>query len=413
MIFAKEIVRRLAEHGHVAFFAGGCVRDFVMGIEPTDYDVATSATPTEVQRIFGARHTLPIGVAFGVVCVHQKISGIQHRVEVATFRRDESYSDGRHPDQVVFSSPDEDASRRDFSINGLFYDPITNEVIDFVGGLDDVEGKTVRAIGDPIARLSEDRLRMLRAARFAARFDFAIDRQTISAIQKLAGRIHDISPERISAELHKMFAHASRVLGIELLDELLLLNEIFPELANIVRDAAAKDKFERVLLQGTDFGFEETVALVGLIQADHKKFSHVCQQRWRLSNIEADGIAFSIANVPWLLESDSLPWSKLQPILISPYVDTAMKVARAWLMAHERSAAKLERCRQSLALPPDQLNPKPLVDGQMLMALGLPTGPLYARLINSARVAQLDGVIENGDAARRWLESEIERLSPK
>src|SRR6185436_14620848 len=182
--FAVEVVRRLRDSGHQALWAGGCVRDQLMGQTPKDYDVATDAVPDRIRETFGKRRTLPIGAAFGVITALGPRGAGQ--IDVATFRRDAAYSDGRHPDAVTFSDAEHDAQRRDFTINGLFYDPLIGQVTDFVGGQEDLNRRVIRAIGDPLARIAEDKLRMLRAVRFAARFNFLLEEQTLAAIRQQA-----------------------------------------------------------------------------------------------------------------------------------------------------------------------------------------------------------------------------------
>ena len=196
--FALEIAKRLRTAGFESLWAGGCVRDELLGIPPKDYDIATSATPDQIRDLFGRRRTLPIGAAFGVVTVLGPRTAGQ--IEVATFRTDAAYSDGRHPDSVSFTTAEHDAQRRDFTINGLFYDPIAETVVDYVGGQNDLNLRTIRAIGDPRLRIGEDKLRMLRAIRFAAAFDFTIDPATFAAIQQMAGEILTVSAERIGME---------------------------------------------------------------------------------------------------------------------------------------------------------------------------------------------------------------------
>src|SRR6266568_6797818 len=189
--FAVEVVRRLRERGHQALWAGGCVRDQLMEQMPKDYDVATDAVPDRVREVFGKRQTLPIGAAFGVITVlGPKGAG---QIDVATFRRDAAYSDGRHPDAVSFSDAEHDAQRRDFTINGLFYDPLDDRVVDYVGGQEDLKLHVIRAIGDPLARIAEDKLRMLRAVRFAARFGFAIDDAVLAAVKQQAHELVIVS----------------------------------------------------------------------------------------------------------------------------------------------------------------------------------------------------------------------------
>src|SRR5881296_1121714 len=215
---ARKVAADLREAGHIAYFAGGCVRDMVRGLTPKDYDIATDARPEVVQRIFP--RTYAVGAHFGVIIVLE--DGFQF--EVATFRSDEAYIDGRHPSAVHFSSPEEDAKRRDFTINGMFYDPVAEEVIDFVGGRSDVAAKLVRAIGDPARRLAEDRLRMLRAVRFATALDYQIDKRTWDALVASASSINQISAERIREEVVRIFLSPSRVRGWDLLDASGLMN---------------------------------------------------------------------------------------------------------------------------------------------------------------------------------------------
>src|SRR5207302_2609058 len=221
---AREIAQRLCERGHIAYFAGGCVRDMVRGLPAKDFDVATDATPDVVQKIFP--HTYAVGAAFGVVVVVEN----GFNFEVATFRSDGAYLDHRHPVDVRFSSPEEDAKRRDFTINGMFFDPAKNEVIDFVGGKDDLKAKLIRAIGDPGQRFAEDRLRMLRAIRFATVLEFQIESETWNALQQASAYITEISAERIRDELVRIFLSPQRLRGWDLLDRSGLLRAILPEI---------------------------------------------------------------------------------------------------------------------------------------------------------------------------------------
>src|SRR6266480_3569558 len=216
---AREIVARLRENGHIAYFAGGCVRDIVRGETPKDFDVATDAKPETVQKLFP--RTYAVGAHFGVILVMEN----RFQFEVATFRSDDAYVDGRHPSAVHFSSPEEDAKRRDFTINGMFYEPVAEKVIDFVGGRADIEGKLVRAIGDPAQRFAEDRLRMLRAVRFATVLDYKIDNQTWDALVANASSINQISAERIRDELVRIFLSPNRVRGLHLFDSIGLIGE--------------------------------------------------------------------------------------------------------------------------------------------------------------------------------------------
>ena len=235
--FAVEVVRQLRAAGHTALFAGGCVRDLLLGRPAKDYDVATTATPDQVRRLFGHKRTLPVGASFGVIIVlGPREAG---HVEVATFRTEGPYQDGRRPSSVAFCTPEEDARRRDFTINGMFYDPMETRVLDFVGGEADLSSRVVRAIGDPHERVREDKLRMLRAVRFAATLDFALDPTTAEAIREMAGQLIIVSAERIAQELKKMLVDRHRRRAIELSESTELLPIILPELNRESREPAA------------------------------------------------------------------------------------------------------------------------------------------------------------------------------
>jgi poly(A) polymerase len=226
--FAVETVRRLQQAGYRALWAGGCVRDLILGQTPADYDVATDATPDQVMAALPFR-AVTVGISFGVVRVlHPRLTGDE--IEVATFRSDGAYVDGRRPESVVFSSPELDAARRDFTINGMFLDPLTDTLIDYVGGHADLNNRLLRAIGDPEARLREDKLRALRAIRLSARFEFAIEPATLAALKSMADQVVSVSRERIAQELRKILVHTSRAHAMELALETGLVAAILPEL---------------------------------------------------------------------------------------------------------------------------------------------------------------------------------------
>jgi tRNA nucleotidyltransferase/poly(A) polymerase len=401
--FAVEVVRRLREYGHVALWAGGCVRDQLMGRTPKDYDVATDATPQRVQEIFGRRRTLFIGVAFGVVTVVGRKG--QGQIDVATFRCDMSYSDGRHPDAVVFADAEQDARRRDFTINGLFYDPLADRVIDYVGGVSDLRQRLIRAIGDPDARLSEDKLRMLRAVRFAARFDFTIEEQTWAAIVRHAPEIVMVSAERIAAEMRLILTHARRARGVELLAETGLLEVILPEAKFWRSEGSPEDRasvadgsasWKRTLdilnrLQSPTFA----VALAALLRdlpgaGASGELPRVVAQRWKLSHEEWEGVAKLLREEAIIRTAPQQPWPKLQRILTAPRCDELLTYCQAVAEVVDGSAAAIEFCRSKLALPPEQLNPPPLIHGDDLRRLGIPPGPVYRLLLDAVRDAQLE-----------------------
>lgn len=414
--FALEVLLRLREAGYHALWAGGCVRDELLGLRPKDYDVATNATPEQVRQLFGPRRTLEIGAAFGVVAVlGPKAAG---PVEVTTFRRDEKYSDGRHPDAVTFSSPREDALRRDFTINGLFFDPVEHRVIDYVGGQADLEARLLRAIGNPVERLSEDKLRMLRAVRIAAVFELEIEAGTMAAIQSMAGEILTVSHERIAQEMQKMLTSARRVRGARLLVESRLAQPVLPEVLPLVeckRTAPPRlswwdftlDVLGRLVEPSFPLalaGLIHGVVEAGLVSATgggkgHRKRSPAVllvteiARRWRLSNDAAERCGWLIDNLHGLDNAAGQAWSRLQPLLIQPGIEELIALGEAIALAEGREVADAAFCREKLALPAEVLNPPPLVSGHDLIARGLPRGVIYARLLAQVRQAQLDGLV--------------------
>jgi poly(A) polymerase len=403
--FAVEVVRTLRAAGFAAYWAGGCVRDQLLGRTPKDHDVATDAVPEEIRKLFGHRRTLAIGAAFGVITVKgPKGAGM---IEVATFRKDSTYSDGRHPDSVTFSSAEEDAKRRDFTINGLFYDPLEDRVIDFVGGQEDLVKKRIRAIGEPRERIAEDKLRMLRAVRFTAAFDFALDDATAAAIREMAPQIHAVSPERIAMELRRILTEPGRVRGIQLLLETGLAVEILPEIVSASPHPGPLPKGEGDLsletnlnilgrLQNPAFPLALAALLHGLISAGQVK---AVGRRWRLSNEEIDRSAWLTEHHAALQNPSAMKWSQLQPFLISDGILDLLALMEA---ASPESAAAAY-CRDRLRLPPDQLNPPPLVTGDDLLQLGIPQGPKYRTILENIRRAQLDGELIGLADALEWI----------
>jgi len=383
--FAVEVVRTLRDAGFEAYWAGGCVRDELLANVPKDYDVATNATPREIREVFGRRRTLAIGAAFGVITVlGPKGSGM---VEVATFRRDAAYSDGRHPDHVTFSSAEEDASRRDFTVNGLFYDPIGQEVIDFVGGREDLTAKRIRAIGDPRERFAEDKLRMLRAIRFSATLGFEIQQQTTDTIREMAGQIVVVSAERIAQEMRRMLVDPGRAEAVRMLIETDLAEPILPEV--IPSGDVQRGRVEHALaviagLRQPGFPLALGALLHELV--DVRGAESVCS-RWRLSNKEAARTAWLVEHHSALTTAKALPWSRLQPLLIAEGIEDLLALHEA---AHPDRLDEVIHCRSRLQRPPEQLDPPPLITGDDLKAHGIPPGPQYRVLLQRVRDAQLD-----------------------
>ncbi len=400
--FALTVVRQLRDAGHEALWAGGCVRDQLLGRPPKDYDVATSALPDAVRELFGRRRTLAIGASFGVITV----LGAKplEPIEVATFRTDGDYRDGRRPESVAFTDAEHDAQRRDFTINGLFYDPVAEQVVDYVGGVADLEARLVRAIGDPQRRFTEDKLRMIRAVRFAATYDFALDDATLAAIRSMASEVTAVSGERIAAELRRMLTHESRRRGIELLAAADLLAPLLQPLAPHAEaeDAAWKaalGQLER--LADAEFPLAFAALLHGMVDpSEARKLG----RRLKLSNREIDRMAWLLAHIADVEHAGALPWPRLQPVLAHEGAHELLALAAARLPADHDGLA---HCRATLELPASQWNPPPLVTGDDLIAHGLPAGRHFAALLDHLRAEQLEGRLatpaEAIAAARRWL----------
>jgi tRNA nucleotidyltransferase/poly(A) polymerase len=398
--FATEVVKHLRANDFEAYWAGGCVRDQLVGRQPKDYDVATSARPDEIQHVFGKRRTLAIGASFGVITV----LGPPHagQVEVATFRQDIGYSDGRRPDEVRFASAEVDAQRRDFTINGMFFDPVAERVIDFVDGQQDLKHRLIRAIGDPRQRFAEDKLRMLRAVRFAASFEFALEEQTAEAIQEMAPQITVVSAERIAAEMRAMLEGPSRESAVELLRRMGLLEQILPEAKQAATEPAEGQ--QRLALLNALERPTLPQALAVLLGWPHgQEHAATVSKRWRLSNAEAARTSWLLKHGTALNGAPTKPWSKLQPVLAHLGADELLALNRAAARLGRADPADVEFARQKLALPAEQLDPAPLISGDDLIQLQIPKGKLYSVLLQEARDAQLDGLLHSGEDAQRFV----------
>lgn len=378
---ATRIVRALTEAGHIAYFAGGCVRDRLMGHEPQDYDVATEATPDQVRKVFPKLHS--VGESFGVMLI--RLHG--HVIHVATFRTDGVYSDHRHPDSVTFSDAQHDASRRDFTINGVFENPLTGEIIDYVGGRADLEARLIRGIGDPHARLREDRLRMLRAVRFAARFAFAIETETAEAIRASAAALTGVSRERIGEEVRKMLSHPNRAVAaweMQYLDlDAAVLTEpsrkIAPtRLGRLPDDAPYPTALAAWLL---DRHIDGDVHLDAIVR------------RWSdalmLSNDQRDALEHALAIYQVLLgEWDKLGIARQKRLASSPDFNQGLALVQS--IDRQRF---VDVRRHVIELAKTGLAPTPLIDGGDLISLGLTPGPAFAHILEAVYDAQLEGHI--------------------
>jgi tRNA nucleotidyltransferase/poly(A) polymerase len=380
-----------------------------LGRTPKDYDVATSARPEQVRELFGHRRTLALGAAFGVIAVRGPQDAGQ--IEVATFRRDDAYSDGRRPDHVTFSSAAEDAARRDFTINGIFYDPLDERVLDFVGGQEDLRRRLIRAIGDPRERFEEDKLRLLRAVRFAATFEFDVEPRTLEAVCLMAGEITVVSAERIAGEMERMLVDRHRVRAVRLLVETGLAAGVLPEI--VPASPAGRDRLDAVLAvldRLAQPGFPLALATLLHLGTDAAAAAGVCR-RWRLSNRQTERTAWLVEHHAALREPRSLRWSQLQPLLVAEGIDDLISLEEAAALAARRDTSHLAWCRSLLAQPSEVLDPPPLLTGDDLLRHGVRPGPVYRVLLQRIREAQLDGEIRTPDDAlaladRLWRDDE-------
>ena len=461
---AAEIVRALRERGHQAYFAGGCVRDLLLGREPADFDVATDATPQQVMQIFP--QTFAVGEQFGVVLVPEHIlTGEDARrsiaekgkgavVEVTTFRSDVGYSDGRHPDEVRFSKdPREDVQRRDFTINGMMLDPMmldsmvfdktTNEILDFVGGREDLKAGIVRAIGEPERRFAEDKLRMLRAVRFAARFDYRIDPATLAAIQKLATRIHQVSCERVREELTKMLTEGHARRAFELLDTTGLLPEVLPEVAamkgveqppeyhpegdvfvhtlllleKLQAGGSVSASVSKTLAWGAllhDVGKPPTFRVApdrirfdGHVEVGVKMAAEICR-RLRFSNHETDQILALVDNHMRFADVQRMKQSTLKKFLRLPAFDEHLELHRIDCLSSHGQLDSYEYSREQLrSLPPGAIRPTPLITGRDLIEAGYEPGPRFKEVLTAVEDAQLEGRLASREAAMEFVRREF------
>ncbi len=466
MITAKQnatnIVRTLRERGHQAYFAGGCVRDLLLGRDPADYDVATDATPQQVMRIFP--QTFAVGAQFGVVLVPLSDAAevdvsadaraeartqfpssasegsrrSKTTVEVATFRSDVGYSDGRHPDEVRFTrDPREDVQRRDFTINGMMLNPLTNEVLDFVGGRDDLAAGIVRAIGDPERRFSEDKLRMLRGVRFAARFGYTIDPLTFAAMQRLAPQIHQVSQERVREELTKMLTEGRAQRAFQLLDESGLLAQVLPEISKMKgveqppQYHPEGDVFVHtlLLLEKLPAGCSKTLAWGALLHdvgkpptfrvaPDRIRFdghvdigvkmaAEICR-RLRFSNDETDRILALVDHHMRFGHVFRMKESTLKKFLRLPAFDEHLELHRLDSLSSHGLLEAYDYVREKLhSIPPEAIRPTPLVTGDDLIEAGYEPGPRFKEILEAVEDAQLEGRLTSRDAAMEFVRREF------
>jgi poly(A) polymerase len=446
---AISIVRTLREHGHQAYLVGGCVRDMVLGREPADYDVTTDATPDQVMRMFP--ETYAVGAQFGVVLVPPGSSDAREVrpavdatsvptdhskadvVEVATFRSDIGYSDGRHPDRVQFSTdPREDVERRDFTINGLLLDPIKGEILDFVGGRQDLKAGIIRTIGSPEQRFEEDKLRMLRAVRFAARFEYTIDPVTFAAMQKLAGNIHQVSRERVRDELSKMLIEGHARRALLLLDESGLLQQVLPEISAMkgveqppqfhpegdvfVHTLLLLEKLPRpspmtlawgALLHDVGkpatFRVADRIRFDGHVEVGVKMAEQICK-RFRFSNHETEQILALVKNHMRFGDVQRMKESTLKKFMRLPRFEEHLELHRLDCQSSHGDLTSYEFTREKLVSTPEaSMRPAPLVTGNDLINAGYLPGPRFKEILAAVEDSQLEGQLQNKEQALAFV----------
>jgi putative nucleotidyltransferase with HDIG domain len=440
--FSIAIINTLRQRGFQAYLVGGCVRDLLLNREPADYDVATNATPTQVMEIFP--ETWAVGEQFGVVLVpipgddSEEGSWKSDTIEVATFRSDIGYSDGRHPDEVRFSqNPREDAVRRDFTINGMMLDPLTNEVLDFVSGRSDLQNKLIRAIGDPDTRFGEDKLRMLRAVRFAARFEYEIEPATLQAIQRRAKEIHLVSRERVRDELTRMLTEGHGRRAFLLLDQAGLLEEVLPEISRM-KGVEQPPEFHPegdvfvhtlLLLENLPWPCPPTLAWGALLHDvgkpatfrlgpdrirfdDHvdvgvKIGEEICH-RLRFSKGDAAQVLALIKNHMRFGHVSRMKESTLKRFMRLPGFDEHLALHRADSLASHGNLSTYEFLQKKrVEVPAEQFRPSVLISGDDLIAAGYRPGPRFREILDAVEDAQLEGQLVSRDAALEYVAREF------
>jgi poly(A) polymerase len=434
----------MRQHGFQAYLAGGCVRDLLLKREPADFDVATSATPEQVIEIFP--DTYAVGAQFGVVLVpmpqterddgDDKGISQSHAIEVATFRSDLGYSDGRHPDEVRFSQdPREDVARRDFTINGMMLDPMSGEILDYVGGRKDLEAGVIRAIGDPQRRFTEDKLRMLRAVRFAARFEYAIEVETLAAMQRLAAEIRVVSRERVRDELTKMLTEGQARRAFLLLDETGLLKQVLPEISTMKgveqppQFHPEGDVFVHTLLVlknlphpcpctlawgallhdvGKPATFRvapDRIRFDSHVEVGVKIAEEICA-RLRFSKHDTAQVLALVDNHMRFGHVPRMKESTLKKFMRLPGFEEHLALHRADSLASHGILSTYQFLQEKLKeTPPENFRPRPLINGNDLIAAGYAPGPRFSEILGAVEDGQLEGQLSSREAAMEFVAS--------
>jgi len=404
---ARRIVEKLRLRGYEAFFAGGWVRDFFLHRRPKDIDIATSALPDEVMRIFP--NSRSFGAQFGVI----QVSLYGHTFEVATFRSDNPYLDGRHPSSVTFSGPEQDALRRDFTINGLFYDPIADRLIDYVHGRSDIQGKLIRTIGNPVERFTEDKLRMMRAIRFACSLGFAIGPETWEAIRKLAHGILQVSWERIRDELSKIFMGPDPSTGLDLLHRSGLLMRVLPEVEGMPEDVFNHTGAAMALLHkpSAPLAFGTLLRDIGKVQKANEpaeggaKLAEEICRRLRMSNEEISRIVDLVSTHGEFSQIGAMRESARRKFLTRPNFADHLELHRVNCLSRKRSLETYEFCLQKLQEYDREPAVTPLLSGEDLIAMGYTPGPIFKEILQSVEDLQLEGALRTREEAIAHIKS--------
>jgi poly(A) polymerase len=420
------IVQRLRQEGYEAYLAGGCVRDMLLAKTPQDYDITTNARPEQIQKIFA--ETIPVGAQFGVMLVLLD----RQPFEVASFRHDGPYLDGRHPSQVRYGSLEEDIQRRDFTINGMIYDPMADRVIDLVDGKRDLERRIVRAIGNPIDRFAEDRLRMIRAVRFATSLKFDIDPPTFAAIEQLAATVTQISWERIGDELTRILTEGGARRGFELLDQSGLLAVLLPEVVAMKGTAQSPDYhpegdvFAHTLLLLSHLDSPSETLAYGCLLHDIAKPVCMRQEAQRITfyghtekgaemaeeilkrlkrgRATWEQVAYLVRNHLRHVQAAQMRLSTLKRFLREEGIGELLELTRIDALSSNGDLSYYRFCNERLAeLKDEEIRPEPLLRGGDLIALGLKPGPLFSQILHEVEDAQLGGELNSREQALEWV----------
>ena len=433
---AVEIVNTLKQNGHTAFFVGGCVRDVLLGSKPKEIDITSSATPEQIQKLF--KKTYPVGAKFGV-CV---VAMGDHNFEVSTFRTDSDYADGRHPNSVAFSDPKEDANRRDFTINALFWDPIESKLYDYVGGLDDLNSGIIKAVGDPIKRFEEDRLRILRCARFVSQLSFAVDRKTYDALFQIKDPLKGISPERLRDELEKILMTKKPSIALNILNDADILKVVLPELSAMkgvpqpkefhkydvwghtmfALDVAAKETNDEektkelmwaLLLH--DVGKPGTITMpkdkndrIRFNGHDNEgaKLAEDILTRLKLPNRTIKKVCYIVQNHMRVGKADGMRKSRLKMLLAKDTFKDELNLVYADIKAsHEKMEIYEFLKKEYAAFIAENKLPTAIVDGKFLISMGYKPSPLFNKIIKKAYEAQLEGNLPDKESAKKFVKS--------